>query len=55
MRAGAALESVCLETLNSGVMTKDLIGLEPGFKAQAVTSGAFINAIAARFAPELVG
>ena len=51
---GEALEEACFETLNSGVMTKDLIGLvEPGFKAQAVTSAAFIDAIAARLAKKL--
>ncbi len=51
---GEALEAACIETLNSGVMTRDLIGLtEPDFKAQAVTSAAFIDAIADRLAKKL--
>lgn len=40
------LEAACLETLESGVMTKDLIGLvEEGFKTTSVTSEEFIKAI----------
>lgn len=45
---GEKLEEACFETLNSGVMTKDLIGLvEPGFKTKSVNSEEFIDAIAA--------
>ena len=45
------LEKACFDTLNAGVMTKDLVGLvEPGFQAQAVTSGAFLAAAAERLA-----
>jgi isocitrate dehydrogenase len=43
---GDALEKACLDTINSGVMTKDLVGLvEPGVKATSVTSRQFIKAI----------
>ena len=48
------LEAACFETLNSGTMTKDLVGLvEPGFTATAVTSQAFLDAIAQRLAAKL--
>ncbi len=54
VRFGEALEEACVETLNSGVMTRDLISLtEPDFKAQAVTSAEFIDAIAARLVQKL--
>lgn len=40
------LEAACIETLNAGIMTKDLVGLvEEGFKATAVNSVEFIKAI----------
>ncbi len=40
------LEASCIETLNDGVMTKDLVGLvEPGFKVTAVNSIDFIKSI----------
>jgi isocitrate dehydrogenase len=40
------LEDACITTLNSGIMTKDLIGLvEPGYKAVAVNSADFLKAI----------
>ena len=43
------LEKACFDTLNAGIMTKDLVGLvEPGFHAQAVDSEAFLDAIAVR-------
>ena len=33
---GGKLEEACFDTLNAGVMTKDLVGLvEPGFEARA--------------------
>ena len=48
------LEESCFDTLGAGTMTKDLVGLvEPGFKATAVTSEEFIDAIAARLAAKL--
>ena len=47
----AQLEQACLDTLNAGVMTKDLVGLvKPGFQAQAVTTEAFLAAAAERLA-----
>lgn len=39
------LEAACLETLESGVMTKDLCGLAEGIAPTAVTSEEFIAAI----------
>ena len=48
------LEQACFDTLNDGTMTKDLVGLvEPGFAATAVTSQAFLDAIAQRLAAKL--
>lgn len=46
---GRTLKSASIATLEAGIMTKDLVGLvEPGFKAQAVNSEEFIDAIASR-------
>lgn len=46
---GQRLERAALETLESGVMTKDLLPLvEPGFQARGVDSGEFLDAVAAR-------
>ena len=51
---GEKLEQACFDTLNAGIMTKDLVGLvEPGFQATAVTSEAFMDAIAERLAAKL--
>jgi len=51
---GEQLEQACFDTLNAGIMTKDLVGLvEPGFAATAVTSAAFMDAIAERLAEKL--
>ncbi|MBQ7566464.1 MAG: NADP-dependent isocitrate dehydrogenase, partial [Oscillospiraceae bacterium] len=51
---GEKLEESCYETLNAGIMTKDLIGLvEPGFKATAVDSEDFLDAIAERLQKKL--
>ena len=51
---GEKLEQACFDTLNAGIMTKDLVGLvEPGFPATAVTSAAFMDAIAERLAAKL--
>ena len=48
------LEEACYDTLNAGVMTKDLVGLvEPGFSATAVTSEEFLDAVAARLEAKL--
>ena len=46
---GGALEAASLETLEAGIMTRDLLGLvEPGFAAKGVDSEAFLDAIAER-------
>ena len=51
---GEKLEEACFYTLNDGIMTKDLVGLvEPGFLATAVTSEAFLDAIAERLRNKL--
>ena len=51
---GEKLEEACFDTLNEGIMTKDLVGLvEPDFKATAVTSEEFLDAIAARLTNKL--
>ena len=49
VRFGERLEAASLKTLEDGIMTKDLLPLvEPGFRAQGVDSGKFLDAIAAR-------
>ena len=48
------LEGACLDTLNDGVMTKDLVGLVvPGTKVQSVNSAEFIAAIRERLTKRL--
>ncbi len=48
------LEEACIDTLNDGIMTKDLVGLvEPGTPVTAVNSADFIKAIATRLAAKL--
>ena len=48
------LEEACIDTLNDGIMTKDLVGLvEEGFKATAVNTADFIKAIRARLEKKL--
>ena len=43
------LEEACIDTLNDGIMTKDLVGLvESGFKTTAVNTIGFIKAIRER-------
>ena len=42
------LEKACLDTLNDGIMTKDLTGLAEGIETTAVTSMQFIKAIRER-------
>ncbi len=43
------LEKACLDTLGSGVMTKDLVGLaDPGVKTTAVNTKEFLQAIRAQ-------
>ena len=51
---GEKLEEACFDTLNAGIMTKDLVGLvEPGFQTTSVTSEEFLDAIADRLAKKL--
>ena len=48
------LEAACFDTLNAGIMTRDLVGLvEPEFQARAVDSGEFLDAAAGRLAAKL--
>ena len=48
------LEEACIDTLNDGVMTKDLVGLvEEGFTATAVNTAEFIKAIRERLEKKL--
>ena len=43
------LEQACIDTLNAGIMTKDLVGLvNPGFEAKAVNTREFLAAIRER-------
>ena len=51
---GEKLEEACYDTLNAGIMTKDLVGLvEPGFEARSVDSQEFLDEIAKRLADKL--
>ena len=45
---GEALEAACIDTLNDGVMTRDLAGLAEGVETTAVNTAEFIRAIRAR-------
>lgn len=48
------LEEACIDTLNDGIMTKDLVGLvSEGFSARAVNSAEFISEIRARLEKKL--
>ena len=50
----AALEAACLETIEAGVMTKDLVALaEPGFAAKEAGSEEFLDAVAERLREKL--
>ena len=42
------LEEACFDTLNEGIVTKDLVSLMEGVEAKAVTSAGFIGAIRER-------
>lgn len=49
-----SLEAACMDTLNDGIMTKDLVGLVvEGTETQAVNSAAFIQAIRGRLEKRL--
>lgn len=48
MNFGNQLEAACLDTMNSGVVTKDLVNLMHGVEAQQVNSETFIKTIRQR-------
>jgi len=48
-----ALEAACLDTLNDGVMTKDLVSLAEGITPRAVNSAQFLAEIRARLEKKL--
>ena len=51
---GDKLEEACIDTLNDGIMTKDLVGLvSEGYEAHAVNSIGFIKAIRERLEAKL--
>ena len=51
VRFGERLEAASLQTMEEGVMTKDLLPLvEPGFQARGADSEEFLDAVAARLA-----
>ena len=45
MNFGDQLEAACFDTLNSGIVTKDLVNLTEGIEAKAVNSAEFIKTI----------
>ena len=53
MHFGEALEAASLQTLNEGIMTKDLCGLAEGITPTAVDSEGFIKAIRERLEAKL--
>ena len=53
VRFGEALEAASLQTLNDGIMTKDLAGLAEGVKVTTATTGEFISAIRERLEKKL--
>ena len=51
----AILEAACVETIEEGVMTKDLVALaEPGFTKMEVGSEEFLDAVATRFRKKML-
>ena len=48
-----ALEAACIETLEAGVMTKDLVSLAEGITPRAVNSAEFLKEIRARLEKKL--
>ena len=53
MHFGDALEAASLQTLNEGIMTKDLCGMAEGITPTAVDSEGFIKAIRERLEAKL--
>ena len=50
---GEQLEAACIETLNDGIMTKDLVGLVEGMQPKAVNTRDFLLAIRERLEKRL--
>lgn len=50
---GEKLEEACIDTLNDGIMTKDLVGLVQGITPTSVTTSQFIAAIRERLEKKL--
>ena len=50
---GEAMEAASIETLDAGVMTKDLVGLCEGMQPKAVTSIAFLRAVRERLTAKM--
>ena len=50
---GKKLEEACIDTLNAGIMTKDLVGLVEGMEAHSVLTKDFIAAIRERLEAKL--
>ena len=48
-----ALEAACIDTLESGIMTKDLVSLAEGIETKAVNSAEFLKAIRANLEQKL--
>ncbi len=53
VRFGEKLEEACFDTLNEGVMTKDLVGLVEGARLEAVNTETFIAEIRKRLEKKL--
>ena len=53
MNFGDQLEGACFDTLNAGIVTKDLVNLMEGVEAKAVNSAEFIKAIRANLEKRL--
>ncbi len=50
---GDELEAACFDTLNAGIVTKDLVNLMEGIEPKAVTSAEFLKAIRTRLEERL--
>ena len=50
---GNQLEAACFDTLNEGIVTKDLVNLMEGITPRQVNSSEFIQAIRERLAKRL--
>ena len=50
---GNKLEEACIDTLNDGIMTKDLVNLAEGIEARAVNTIDFIRSVRERLEKKL--